>query len=157
MFKNLLFLSQKEAESLPPIKNSAIISITSPDQELAKLHFGWNNVLRLQFHDISKEFDGDEIPDFENKNIIKLKAFSEDQARTLIDFLNRMDGEVETIIVHCLMGISRSAAVAEFIRVYYTELDKLNRPIKNRNSHVFWTLEKNYSNYGSTGGNTEYL
>lgn len=75
-----------------------IISITdigSEDNE-----FGENSclkaVLRLKFNDVDRVFEG---------------AMSEENARCIVEFVDRYKEEVDLIVVHCEAGMSRSSGV----------------------------------------------
>lgn len=57
-------------------------------------------VLTLQFDDIVREVDGAVL-------------FSEDMARQIIEFINR-HSSVDTLLIHCYAGQSRSRAVGAF-------------------------------------------
>lgn len=66
------------------------------------------NVINLRFDDV--EHDGEASPTQEEST----KAFSEEQAKDLYEFIKK-HREVETCIVHCMAGISRSGAVGTFV------------------------------------------
>lgn len=80
----------------------------------------------------------DEVPYFENKSNVKviyfddidqdiddpkwglIKAFSIEQAKELVDFIDKQKDK-ESCIVHCAAGISRSGAVGTFVNDYFRE------------------------------------
>ena len=107
-------------------KNICIISINSIHdiKSVGEPHFKYNhsNVLLLWFDDIVP----DEI-DLEDGKI--LKSFSKEQGEELIKFLDQ-NKDRNGYIVHCLAGVSRSAAVGLFICEYfgfdYNEFIKAN-------------------------------
>jgi predicted protein tyrosine phosphatase len=134
MFKNLeilKFVSQPIAEYLIPVDNWAMISIRCPG-DTVKLQEGWKNLLVLEFDDVDFQFD----------NYV---VFSDEQAGEVIEFLDNLDKDIKGIIVHCLAGISRSSAVALFIRDYYApkHLPSLSYA-ECYNRHVRSMLEKRY-------------
>ena len=88
----------------------AFISIndTGKDSYFKRNH---KNVLTLHFDDVDK--DGETSP----TNYGDTKAFSEDQANEIIEFIKKNSG-AEDFIVHCHAGISRSGAVGRFINDY---------------------------------------
>ena len=71
-----------------------------------------NNVMNLEFDDC--EHDGQASPTNASN---ETKAFSEEQASKLFEFI-KQNRDRKTCIVHCMAGISRSAAVAEFVNGY---------------------------------------
>ena len=99
--KSVVFYPRAVAEKLTPTGREVIVSIHDRTQGPTALQSGWKDVLRLSFHDtdVAKE-------DYD--------LFNEAQAREVIDFIERHT-DVERIVVHCNMGVSRSAAVAMFI------------------------------------------
>ncbi len=105
-----------------------------------------------------------EVPYFENKSNVKvmffddierdiyhktygdIKAFSKEQARELVEFIDRHKDK-EKCIVHCAAGISRSGAVGTFINDYYGgDLEEFNRtnPHICPNALVFRLLKQAY-------------
>jgi len=82
----------------------AVISIQDTHTQGFGFHFQENEfcrgVLTLYFDDIERPVEGAVL-------------FSEDQAREVIDFILAM-GKVETLLVHCYGGESRSRAVGAF-------------------------------------------
>ncbi len=86
-----------------------------------------SNVKVLFFDDVEE----DHYKEMDGKTLIA-KAFTEDQGRELIEFLDR-NKDKESCIVHCAAGISRSGAVGTFVNDYfrgdYKEFKKNNRHI----------------------------
>ena len=106
----------------------AMISIRSPHDDPVRLRKGWAFVLRLCFHDIGKPVRGG-------------KLFSETDAGRVIRFLDRVEGKVDAVYVHCSAGVSRSPAIARFISQRYGLTNAyLNHPTFNR--HVYRTLAR---------------
>ena len=101
---------RRDIESGIPIRTAyVVISITDPGSRPARIprSAGFRDVLRLQFHDA-----------------IPLRSFSlppevvlmnEDHARAIWQFVRKWRETVETIVVHCEQGMSRSPAVAAAI------------------------------------------
>ena len=93
-----------------PRTDWAMISITGfnpydvPNPAL--LHPNWQEVLRVEFDDVS--IRGDD-----------LHGITEEQAVQIIAFLGAVQDKVEKVFVHCLAGVSRSAGVAKFIAERY--------------------------------------
>lgn len=99
--KSVVFYPRAIAEKLQPTGSEVIVSIHDRVQGPAALQTGWKDVLFLSFHDTDVAKDGYDL-------------FNEEQAGQVIDFIAR-HADVERIVVHCNMGVSRSAAVAMFI------------------------------------------
>ena len=99
--KSVVFYPRAIAEKLQPTGDEVIVSIHDRVQGPAALREGWSSVLRLSFHDMDVAADGYDL-------------FSKEQAQEVIDFIGK-HVDVKRIVVHCNMGVSRSAAVAMFI------------------------------------------
>lgn len=110
------FVRQRVAEQMIPTDNMVLISITQPGDHDADLHPDWKEVLRLQFDDI----DGSMLPSSNSR------SFTPWHAKEVIDFLEA-NKEVDELIVHCMAGISRSAAVAKFAAEKYNVNEFLRR------------------------------
>jgi len=98
------FISRIKAEALAGDTGVALISISEPDVEPARLA-EFPEILRLVFHDVD-----DRVPD-------QWVLFDEDHARAVIDFVHRLQQAPEAyqVLVHCRAGISRSAATALYV------------------------------------------
>jgi rhodanese-related sulfurtransferase len=111
MITKIDFIPQRIAERLKPLPNWALISITDPDDDgcigggPATLKRGWKYLLRLRFGDVD---------DTSNSY-----AFHDGHAQSIVDFLTKLPDTVDTLIVHCHAGISRSAAVAKFAADFF--------------------------------------
>ncbi|MBB5417060.1 hypothetical protein [Paraburkholderia atlantica] len=98
-------LSTADAERLPRLPSVAVISITSLDWPPADLDFA--HVLRLSFADV----------DFLSRTPSRgaqqqaEEAFTPQQARLVLQFVEGLPDSVWTVIVHCESGYSRSCAV----------------------------------------------
>jgi hypothetical protein len=104
----------------------AMISITGTGERRVPLKKGWAYMLRLCFDDI-------EVPR------LGRKLFSEEDADKVIDFLDKVEGKVDHVVVHCTHGLSRSPAIARYI----SQRHDLSNGFDNHmtfNRHVFETL-----------------
>ena len=113
MLKKVMFVGRYSAETCGPWPDFALISLGEPDASEGdpKIQDGWQNVLRLSFHDITAD-----TLDVESKYTL----MSDDDARKIVAFVKEVAPQVDGIIVHCRAGISRSAAVAKWICGEYT-------------------------------------
>lgn len=97
----ILFLSHVDAVELEPGPGWVMISITDPGDEPAELQVGWQEILRLEFHDIDGPYE-----DFE--------LFSWLDAFRVVRFAHRYR-DTPKFVSHCRFGQSRSAAVARYV------------------------------------------
>ena len=83
-----------------------VVSITDPDNPLARIpkSAGFRGVLRVQFHD-SVPVDGEVLPPH-------IVLMTREHAERILEFVARHQDQVDTIVVHCEQGMSRSPAVA---------------------------------------------
>ena len=106
--------------------NPVVISITDPRSEKINFQIAECNVLRLEFHDLEKDYPG-EAP--------AIILFTKEMALTIRDFLfdriwtdskesiteaRRVISNLD-VIVHCEAGISRSPAVAAAISMHFNK------------------------------------
>lgn len=116
----------------------AVISIQDTHYDGFGLEFKENEfckgVLTLYFDDIDKKV----------KDAV---LFDDDMALKIIEFVDKYDGEVDTIVVHCYAGQSRSRAVGGFVNYMVgfdnTELIKYGHP----NMFIYKTLMKAYKKW----------
>lgn len=122
------FFSKADAEKYLTPTN--VISI-GPKGSVANFICQHKRVLTLEFDDVigfvgSNDFD----------------VFDITMANRIVDFVQKCQGE--DILVHCEAGMSRSAAVADFISVTYGYTLDLSPPCFGttmyKNSHVYDTL-----------------
>ena len=85
-------------------------------------------VLTLYFDDIVRNVDG-------------ACLFSSDQAESIIDFI-QSNKDVETLLIHCYGGQSRSRAVAAFIVEMFGKDSGEYFRTGNPNEYVYRTLKK---------------
>ena len=86
------------------------------------------DVLTLYFDDVEREVKG-------------AKAFSIDDASRIIEFVDK-NKDVDTLLVHCYGGESRSRAVAGFIREYLGKDGSVFLNTGHPNKLVYETLKK---------------
>lgn len=106
----------------------------------------------------------DEVPYFQNKKNVKvlffddvekdiddpkygfIKAFTQEQAKEIVDFLEEQHGK-QKCFLHCAAGVSRSGAVGTFVNDFFGadffEFQK-NNPYVHPNGHVLRTLKREF-------------
>lgn len=133
-FKKTFFIS-----IVDPITND---SVTCGTKESSTSYFknDHDNVLRLSFHDVDNPDILKKYPD--------VVMFSDDDARKIIEFLKKIHikgVEDYTIIIHCIAGISRSAAVGTFAVDYlgldYNDFKSINKYL-SPNTYVMKKLKQ---------------
>lgn len=135
----IMFVNRITAEKMELPADSAMISITTPGDDLVEFLGEWAYLHRVVF------FDSDEIGASEQYPPITM-----DQANALYDFLKSLKiVNPLFLIVHCDGGISRSAAVAKFAAEYFDVYFNENYSLYNR--FVFRALIRvmNQRIYGS--------
>ena len=95
----MLVLSREKAEQYEPTQREICISISDPSAEPARLSPRFASVLRLWFSDVIESEDPSDI------------LFALEHATSISAFLDGAS-EVDRIVLHCNMGISRSPGVA---------------------------------------------
>lgn len=127
------FISKRQAEMMPKTDDGikrALISLVSPGQPEANLQPGaWTDVLRMKFHDFHWD-DGVH------------KVITKAQAIEILQFLTKNQHDAEEVIVHCEMGVSRSAAVSMFIADIYNLA--FDRTYNRHNRYVYTMLKRAY-------------
>lgn len=94
-------------------------------------------VLTLYFDDIEKKVNG-------------AVRFDNEMAKQIIEFIDKYDGKVDKIIVHCYAGQSRSRAVGAFVK-YMVGFDNSDLiKFGNPNMHVYNTLMKEYKKWSKS-------
>lgn len=107
-------MSRRSAEQLPLLMSIGVISITTPERELANLA-SFPSILRLSFADV----------DFQNTELsIRAKgkinsAFNQKHAGQICDFIESLPSEICSVVVHCEGGYSRSTAVVQALHDLY--------------------------------------
>lgn len=123
------------AEAIAPPPNCGIVSIKTPRDPDAALKEGWGAILRLSF------FDADDPKDQADK---AGTLFDEEAAKLILAFVNEHAG-LDELVVHCDLGISRSAAVAILLGEYLgVPVFRRGVPVDPRyrqhNAHVYRVL-----------------
>lgn len=141
MFDSVLFLSRPELLKLQPDHDTVVISLASPNAP-ANLEQGWRATLQLEFDDLCESVLGvpvGSIPDAEEGHLVReffgaiYRLPDAHHAQAIVGFLEAQEGgcsDFVSVIVHCDHGISRSAAVAQFVA------DRYGVPILN--TEVEW-------------------
>lgn len=114
----------------------AVISIQDAHNGGFGIQFTTNDyckdVLTLLVDDIYKEVDGAVL-------------FNKEHAKQIFDFVEKNKDGVDTILVHCHAGQSRSAAVAAFLeKIYFGKDDIYNS--HRVNDYIYKALEEAYNN-----------
>lgn len=146
MIKSVRVLSQTEAEALKPSKDTAVISIISPNSPAAKLdETKFHSVKREWFHDIDKYI----YLRSETGRVSPVHPITGDQALEIIRYIETIKADPNHLhlVVHCEAGVSRSVAIAIFIRDQYNVPLKVDRDLQFYNRKVLRTLEKQYQEY----------
>ena len=122
------FYSQIDASALT--KPHYVISIRDYGKPSVRFSCEHKAVLELAFDDVEDYVAGNRL-------------FSITQARSLYDWARKVP-EGEEVVVHCLAGVSRSAAVAKFMHDHLGFMLLLEYPccgtLKDYNSHVYGLL-----------------
>lgn len=106
------------------IDDWAMISLNEDEYESAKLNDGWHGKLVLYFEDIASM---ESLSEEYLKKYPHTKAMSQNDAKLIVDFVEKMKDEVSGIICHCHAGISSSPAVIKWIAEKYN----LDNPYKH--------------------------
>jgi predicted protein tyrosine phosphatase len=97
--------SRGQAVDLEPTEGTVMISISSPGDQ-ASLKEGWEDILRLEFHDVVR------IPKGIGNNIL---AFNSSHVDAVHKFVDKYAAAGKDFAVHCDAGVSRSVAVGVFL------------------------------------------
>lgn len=127
MLKTVEFMSRKRAQCLPPSRTTAVISICGVGGQRARLS-RFLDVLYLEFGDMAEEWLG--IPEglipevtldgsipFWKDQALPMAAEAH-QAVAFIENLAGLEAKID-LVVHCMAGISRSAAIALYAAERY--------------------------------------
>lgn len=141
MTKKVVFTSQKNAEDFPGQSDIAVISIT--DDGDANLSTGFGIVVRHRF--IDGVYDESSIKNFAslspayNHDQIYSSYFSEADAIQMVYDINKIiNMGFRKILIHCMAGRARSAAVAKYISSrhgfkVYNSTDALGEDVSSLN------------------------
>lgn len=122
------FMSQSEIHYLEPDPNTIVISIRNPGMPKARVE-GFKDVLFLEFHHTETLSGG-------------LTRFSLDLANQVFDFVEKYQGDATKIVVNCLQGESRSAAIAYYLSEMMDIRMPLERDTSKHSEWVYHVLEK---------------
>ena len=122
-------------------KDSIFISITNRNGEIEHwFKENHKNVINLDFDDTSS--DNEELMTISDKQAESLMFFIDDN-------LSKSKDDID-VYIHCLAGMSRSRAVAEYIKRHYDVVyDKIERDLYYNylNHEVLNRLERKYRDY----------
>lgn len=125
----VVVLSAIRAAEYEPRDRAVCVSITDPDHPDVPLSQRFAAILRLRFSDIDQP-----------SSLPEHTLFNRSHARKLLNFLRRWS-HVDTLVVHCRAGLSRSPAIAiaiaELNGLPVAELEK-EHPLWNK--HVRATV-----------------
>jgi predicted protein tyrosine phosphatase len=113
-------MDQSAAEAYAPEPNEVCISIRGHDSPVPELKPGWRAVLYLEFND-------DPWPDWRDRAV----GMTVTDARRIIEFVEQ-HRDARKLVIHCLVGVSRSAGVRLALRSCYCGLDP-DRRVLNPN------------------------
>lgn len=104
----IIVLPKTQAAQFTSDKPWACISIGTTAQDIPTIStVNLVDRLILCFHDLNKLPDGVDISE--------VNLFSRDQAQKIWQFVDQIYTQIDTLLVHCIVGISRSPAVAAAI------------------------------------------
>ncbi|HEY6438307.1 MAG TPA: protein-tyrosine phosphatase family protein, partial [Ignavibacteriaceae bacterium] len=128
MIASVFFLSRSQAESYSRKKQPrpfAIISITDTGSKPANIPRTHQGLIRLEFEDLYEEVYGEckvgQIPDMLPDSLPLIVNGEEwpdaNHAKKILSFIETVSKKEQEmdLVVHCEGGISRSAAVAQFV------------------------------------------
>ena len=138
MITQISFLAEYAAVQVPPRHETAIISITNPGEQ-APLQAGWNHLLRIAFADAS--YDEKTIEFYSRMWKLSSLGFpTKEHALAIRGFIDTLPTHIDSLIVHCGAGVSRSGAVAK----YASERFRLPFPANyDRHNEALFRLLKN--------------
>jgi len=122
-------VSRREVESYIWTTEHVHICIRDNKSLQPKIHFSTGNfgTLHLEFDDIDYNVEGH-------------KLFTVNNARQIINFINRWENKIDLVIVNCEAGISRSTAVCAALAKSFGQDNSYFFKTGIPNSHVYSTL-----------------
>lgn len=135
----ILVLPQRLARALDLGVTSAIISIRDPGDYFAfPARWGQRGVLPLYFRDLEKF--ADEVA------VIAMKGMTPEHARQAWAFIHEHADEIDTLVIHCFAGISRSAGMAEAVAACLggVTIERAVQTDAQANQHVYRTMREAY-------------
>ena len=140
-FNNVMKSNGIDDSNVENEKDSIFISITNRNGEMEHwFKENHKNVINLDFDDTSS--DNEELRTISDKQAESLMFFIDDN-------LSKSTEDVD-VYIHCLAGMSRSRAVAEYIKRHYdVGYDKIERDLYYNylNHEVLNRLERKYRDY----------
>ena len=140
-FNNVMKSKGIDDSNVENEKDSIFISITNRNGEIEHwFKENHKNVINLDFDDTSS--DNEELRTISDKQAESLMFFIDDN-------LSKSTEDVD-VYIHCLAGMSRSRAVAEYIKRHYDVVyDKIERELYYNylNHEVLNRLERKYRDY----------
>ena len=140
-FNNVMKSKGIDDSNVENEKDSIFISITNRNDEMEHwFKENHKNVINLDFDDTSS--DNEELRTISDKQAESLMFFIDDN-------LSKSTEDVD-VYIHCLAGMSRSRAVAEYIKRHYdVGYDKIERDLYYNylNHEVLNRLERKYRDY----------
>ena len=140
-FNNVMKSKGIDDSNVENEKDSIFISITNRNGEIEHwFKENHKNVINLDFDDTSS--DNEELRTISDKQAESLMFFIDDN-------LSKSTEDVD-VYIHCLAGMSRSRAVAEYIKRHYdVGYDKIERDLYYNylNHEVLNRLERKYRDY----------
>lgn len=140
-FNNVMKSNGIDDSNVENEKDSIFISITNRNGEMEHwFKENHKNVINLDFDDTSSDNE-------------ELRTISDKQAESLMFFIDgnlSKNTEDVDVYIHCLVGMSRSRAVAEYIKRHYDVVyDKIERDLYYNylNHEVLNRLERKYRDY----------
>ena len=137
-------ITDDNVESFNEVMFISILNTDDVGDNIGHFKNNHSNVLVLKFDDVEVDLNWEE-----DQHFYGAKAFTEDQAKEIINFITQ-NKHKKNCIVHCSAGISRSGAVGTFISDYfradYKEFKKRN-PYIHPNGLVLRTLKNLTYNY----------
>ncbi|HEY0562972.1 MAG TPA: hypothetical protein VGD04_06570 [Methylophilus sp.] len=129
MIDKVIFVPRANIEAIEGWKHWAVISIIEPGHKQVKLGKGWSHTLHMVFHDLDPERYADLTDSEESQNFMTIE-----QATMIVKFVRGLPDDTEGIVVQCLAGVSRSAAIAKWIAGQYRipfskHYDKYNKHV----------------------------
>lgn len=99
---NILILNKYQAEKFEPTEKTVMISITDPEIDKPNIkHLDkFMDILYLKFSDI------------DDNVAFGCVQMNDEQALKILRFVQQYYLQIDTLVIHCMAGISRSAGVA---------------------------------------------
>jgi len=135
----IIILNEDQVQNYQLQLRHVNISVRSPGAPLIKLsHNIWRqDTLFLQFHDIDGPIDN-----------LAAVPFSREQAQQIIDFFSHWRLIVDTFVINCEAGISRSSAIGAALCKIAGEDDSLFFKQYIPNRYVYRTILEEYGKEG---------